>query len=128
MDIYRQKILDHYRHPRNFGSLAKATHTAHVDNPLCGDEVTLRLRVRAGKVTGVAFAGTGCAISTAATSLLTDALAGVTLAQARRLSADSVLTLLGVPISPARRKCALLGWTALRTALGQPIDPDPAIA
>lgn len=124
MDVYRQKILDHYRHPRNFGSLAKATHTSHVDNPLCGDEVTLRLRVRAGKIEGVAFEGAGCAISTAATSLLTEQLQGATLASGQRISADDTLRLLGAPVSPARRKCALLGWTALQQALDLS-TPDP---
>lgn len=128
MDLYRQKIFDHYRHPRHYGTLQRPTHHAHVDNPLCGDAVGLQLRVSRGVVRDVAFRGEGCAISTAATSLLTEALAGMTLTEARRLSAESVLALLGTPISPARRKCALLGWTALRTALGEPIDPDPAIA
>lgn len=124
MDLYRQKILDHYRHPRHYGTLLRPTHHAQVDNPLCGDVIDLHLRVGKGMVRDVAFRGEGCAISTAATSLLTEALTGATIAQARRLSAESVLALLGAPISPARRKCALLGWTALRTALGEPIDPD----
>ena len=120
MDLYRQKILDHYRHPRHFGTLERPTHHAHADNPLCGDAVELQLRVTRGVVRDVAFRGEGCAISTAATSLLASALAGLTTARARRLSAESVLALLGTPISPARRTCALLGWTALRTALGEP--------
>lgn len=118
MDPYRQKILDHYRHPRNFGPLAGATHRAVRLNPLCGDEVTLELNVRRGRVRAVGFQGRGCAISMAATSLLTVAADGKSVAAIGRLTPAAVLTLLGVPISPARHQCALLSFQALQAAFG----------
>lgn len=117
MDLYRQKILDHYRHPRNFGQLAGATHRAAVSNPLCGDDVAIALRVERGKIAAVRFTGRGCAISTAATSLLTDTIMGKPLAALRRMKPTAVLQLLGAPIGPARHKCALLGYEALHQAV-----------
>lgn len=117
MDPYRQKILDHYRHPRNFGHLAGATHRASLSNPLCGDEVEIALRVVGGKVVGVKFTGRGCAISTAAMSLLTEAIVDQPFARVRRLKPHAALRLLGAPIGPARLKCALLGYEALLAAL-----------
>lgn len=117
MDPYRQNILDHYRHPRNFGQLSGATHRAAVSNPLCGDEVTVALKVAHDRIAGVAFTGRGCAISTAATSLLTEAVKGKPLTAVGRLTSAAVLHLLGAPIGPARHKCALLGYEALRAAL-----------
>lgn len=116
MDPYRQKILDHYRHPRNFGKLPGATHRAALSNPLCGDDVAIALRVERGKIAAVRFTGRGCAIATAATSLVTEAVAGQPVASAQRLAPADVFRLLGAPIGPARHKCALLGYEALRQA------------
>ncbi|MDD5109840.1 MAG: SUF system NifU family Fe-S cluster assembly protein [Patescibacteria group bacterium] len=119
MDLYRQKILDHYRAPRNFGKLKGATHKAQRGNPLCGDEVEIALKITRGVVRQVKFTGTGCAISMAATSLLTEAVSGQRLSQVRRLTEAQALRLLGTPIGPARHKCALLGYEALQKALGK---------
>ena len=117
MDPYRQKILDHYRHPRNFGRLAEASHRAAVSNPICGDEVEIAFKVLHGRIAEIKFTGRGCAISTAASSLLTEALQGRELRTARRFTPREAIELLGAPISSARRGCACLGFSALRQAL-----------
>ncbi len=119
MDPYRQRILDHYRHPRNFGTLPRPTHRAKRANPLCGDIITLEVSVARDRIQQVAFQGEGCAISRAATSLLTEAVQGKTVAMARALTAARAIALLGVPISPARQPCARLGFEALQAAIGK---------
>src|SRR3989344_5126683 len=77
--MYREHILHLYKHPHHFGTLKGATHTSRAYNPLCGDDLTLQLIVKNGKITDVSFSGTGCAISMAAASLLTDKLVGLTI-------------------------------------------------
>lgn len=114
-DLYRDYILDHYKSPRNTGELPDATHRYHDTNPLCGDEVTMMLRVDdAGVVEEVRFIGHGCAISQASTSILTEEVKGKTLDELRMIDRDHVLGNLGITISPARIKCALLGLKALK--------------
>jgi len=120
MDLYRQKILDHYRSPRNFGQLRGATHRAQRSNPLCGDEVEIAVKVARGMVRQIKFTGRGCAISMAATSLLTEAVLGHRVSKIRALKSEEALDLLGAPIAPARHSCALLGYEALREALVSP--------
>jgi len=133
-DLYRELILDHARHPRHFGTLADATHSAEGINPLCGDKLHLHLKVdEAGVVQDVAFDGTGCAISVASASLLTDEVIG--LGSEDALARMNVVTgalrgettsvdlgklnaLLGVREFPSRVKCASLAWHALAAALG----------
>ena len=122
-DLYRDYILEHYRRPHNFGVLEDATTTQEGANPLCGDRITLQLKIEDGKVGGVGFTGRGCAISQASASLLTDELRGKTLEEAAALGRQDVLDLLGIEISPARLKCALLSLDTLHRALGQ---PEPA--
>jgi len=123
-DLYRDYILEHYRRPHNFGVLEDATTTQEGANPLCGDRITLQLKIEDGKVAGVGFTGRGCAISQASASLLTDELRGKTLEEAGALGRQDVLDLLGIDISPARLKCALLSLDTLHRALGQP-EPAP---
>ena len=114
-DLYRDYILDHYKNPRNSGELADATHRYHDTNPLCGDEITMMLKVDgAGVVDDVRFIGRGCAISQASASILTEEVKGKTLDELRSLDRDHVLGNLGITISPARIKCALLGLKALK--------------
>ena len=113
-DMYRDYILDHYKNPRNYGELAGATHRYHDTNPLCGDEITMFLLVEGDRVLDVRFTGRGCAISQASTSILTEEVKGKTLEELRALDRDHVLGNLGITISPARVKCALLGLKALK--------------
>jgi nitrogen fixation protein NifU and related proteins len=118
-DLYRDYILEHYRRPHNFGTMEDATASYEGANPLCGDRITLQVRVRDGVVDGVAFTGRGCAISQASASLLTDEVKGKPVATAEQMSSSDVLDLLGIEISPARMKCALLSLDTLQHALGE---------
>jgi nitrogen fixation NifU-like protein len=123
-DLYRDYILEHYRRPHNFGVLDDATASHEGANPLCGDRITLQLRVRDGTITGVGFTGRGCAISQASASLLTDEIKGKPAASAKAMTSQDVLDLLGIEISPARLKCALLSLDTLQQALAD--DQAPA--
>jgi nitrogen fixation protein NifU and related proteins len=130
-DLYRDYILEHYRRPHNFGALENATTTQEGANPLCGDRITLQLRVMDGQIAGVGFTGRGCAISQASTSLLTDEIKGKPVEQAQRITSGDVLELLGIDISPARMKCAMLSLETLQGALGPgkaPTSTAPASA
>jgi nitrogen fixation NifU-like protein len=117
-DLYRDYILEHYRRPHNFGVLDNATTTQEGANPLCGDRITLQLRVSDGQIAGVGFTGRGCAISQASTSLLTDEIKGKPVGAAASITSGDVLEMLGIEISPARMKCALLSLETLQGALG----------
>ncbi|GBF06899.1 SUF system FeS assembly protein [Deinococcus aerius] len=130
--LARQIITDHERHPRGKGEIEGAPHAA-LDNPGCGDQVTVWVRPLAGRVAEVRFTGRGCAISQASASLMTGALAGKSLDEARALAAryramvmgeappdpglGDLVALAGVSRLHARRKCALLAWNALEAAL-----------
>jgi nitrogen fixation NifU-like protein len=116
-DLYRDYILEHYRHPHNFGVLETPTAKYEGANPLCGDRITMMLDVEGGVVRDVAFTGRGCAISQASASLLTDEIKGKTVEEVERLTPDDVLDLIGVEISPARLKCALLSLDTVSHAL-----------
>ena len=118
-DLYRDYILEHYRRPHNFGVLEDATASYEGANPLCGDRITMQLGIRDGKVAEVAFTGRGCAISQASASLLTDEVKGMSVEQAAAFRADDLLDLLGIEISPARLKCAMLSLDTLEHALGE---------
>ena len=118
-DLYRDYILEHYRHPHNFGVLERPDLRWEGANPLCGDRITMMLTVRDGAIADVAFTGRGCAISQASASLLTDELRGKTLDEIARMTSDDVLDLLGIEISPARLKCALLSLETLEHALAE---------
>ncbi len=116
-DLYRDYILEHYRRPHNFGVLDHPTASHEGANPLCGDRLTLQVRVHDGKIDGVGFTGRGCAISQASASLLTDEVKGKTIDDAAKMGSSDVLELLGIEISPARLKCALLSLETLQLAL-----------
>ena len=117
-DFYREFILDHYKNPHNFGELAGATHRYHDTNPLCGDEITMFLKIGAGdRVEDVSFSGKGCAISQASASIASEELKGMHLEEVSALGADWMLELLGIPVSAARRKCALLNLKVVRGAI-----------
>jgi len=117
-DLYRDEILEHYRNPHNFGTLPEPDVVHEGANPLCGDRITLMLGINdEGNVAEVAFTGRGCAISQASASMLTDEIKGKPLAEVARLGEQDVLDSLGVEVSPARLKCALLSLDTLRLAL-----------
>ncbi len=117
-DLYRDEILEHYRRPHNFGTLPAPDATYEGSNPLCGDRLTMMLGIGdSGTVEEVAFTGRGCAISQASASMLTDGIKGKRLDELARLGAQDVLDDLGIEISPARLKCALLSLETLQGAL-----------
>lgn len=120
-DLYRDEILEHYRRPHNFGTLPEPDAVQEGANPLCGDRITLMLGIKDGVVDGVAFTGRGCAISQASASMLTDSIKGKPLPEIARLSGQDVVDELGIEISPARLKCALLSLDTLRQALSDRI-------
>jgi nitrogen fixation protein NifU and related proteins len=124
-DLYRDFILDHYRNPRNAGTMPNPDATFEDNNPLCGDKIRMDLRVEDGKVTDVKFAGRGCAISMASASLLTEQIKGMPLTEIAKIGKDEVLANVGINISAARLKCALLGIKVLKQALAMKYEPSP---
>jgi len=119
-DLYREHILDHYKNPRNHGTIDDADVTAEGVNPLCGDQLAIDLKIAAdGRIEDIKFHGRGCSISQAATSMLTELVEGHTVDEAAALTKDDILQELGIPLSPVRLKCALLGLGTLRLALNR---------
>ena len=133
-DLYQEVILDHNRRPRNFRTIEDASHTQQGYNPLCGDRLTLYVKLDGDRIQDVAFQGSGCAISKASASLMTEALKGKTVAEARELfqkfhemvtsspdtdAADlgKLSVLAGVREYPTRVKCASLAWHTLKAAV-----------
>ncbi len=117
-EMYQEAILDHYRNPRNVGELEDPDIAARGDNPLCGDEIALHLKLDDEKsVTDVKFKGRGCAISQASASMLTVYLKGKTLEEVMAIDKDRILKILGIPISPVRLKCAILSVEVLKVGL-----------
>ena len=123
-DLYRDYILEHYRQPHNFGVIEGADASYEGSNPLCGDRITLMVGVKDGVLDRVGFTGRGCAISQASASLLTDEIKGKPLKDVAAFRADDLLDLLGIEISPARLKCAMLSLDTVKSAL----DDVPAAA
>ncbi len=117
--LYREVILDHYRNPRGHGELDRPDAEAEGQNPLCGDEVTIYVRLAPDGETidEVKFSGRGCAISQAATSMLTELVTGRTATEVATLPKDELLEEIGIPLTPVRLKCALLGLSTLKLAL-----------
>ncbi|NIV18016.1 MAG: SUF system NifU family Fe-S cluster assembly protein [Woeseiaceae bacterium] len=143
-ELYRELILDHAKSPRHFGKLANATHTAHGINPLCGDKLTLYLALDEDNVRDAAFEGSGCAISVASASLLTETIVGTPIetaldyfaavtsrltsgesavVSAQDLDLDKLRALEGVREFPSRVKCATLAWHALHSAIHEQSTP-----
>ena len=140
-DLYQEVVLDHNRRPRNSGRLASANREADGYNPLCGDRVTVYLEVRDNVITDISFEGTGCAISTASASLMTEGLKGKTLDDARALfdgfhglvtdgpgdgdpvDLGKLVVFSGVCRFPARVKCATLVWHTVKAAMDNTNEP-----
>jgi nitrogen fixation protein NifU and related proteins len=124
--MYQEIILQHYKSPRNFGSLAGAELVGEESNPLCGDHIRFQLKLDPAHraVSEVRFDGDGCAISVASASMLTEKVKGQPMEMVSRLTRDDVLKMLGIPLSPVRIKCALTGFTAL----GRALHPEEAAA
>ena len=117
MDIYTETILDHYQHPHHAGELSNPTLKVTENNPLCGDKISLYLKIKNGTVENIGFVGTGCAISQASMSLLADEIQRKKISALKKLKPAKIYDLLHVPISPGRVKCALLGLATLQKAI-----------
>lgn len=133
-NLYRQVILDHSSHPHHHGKLGESTSSIEMNNPTCGDVIELEVAVEDGVIKDIAFSGSGCSISTASASMMTDAVIGKTVAEAEALAEDFSLLVQGEEVSdeeklgdaamlsgvakfPARIKCATLAWKALEQAI-----------
>src|SRR5881397_1722443 len=117
--MYREVILDHYKNPRGHGLIEDADAQADGENPLCGDEVSIYVAFRedGDTIDEVKFSGRGCAISQAATSMLMEMVKGRSATQVAALPRDELLDEIGIPLTPVRLKCALLGLSTLKLAL-----------
>jgi nitrogen fixation protein NifU and related proteins len=116
-DYYREYILEHYRNPRNYGTLEHPTAHAEDSNPLCGDHLAIDLVVDGDHVSEVRFKGRGCAISQASASMLSEMIEGKAVEEVVQLGKDDILEALGIAISPARTKCAYLSLRVLHRSL-----------
>jgi nitrogen fixation NifU-like protein len=114
--LYREIILEHWQHPQNFGVLIVADVDVEEKNPLCGDSIRLTIKIEKGKVEKIAFAGVGCAISQASASLFTEEIKGKHVKELKKIIPEEVISLLGVQLTPARTKCALLVYNSLKKA------------
>lgn len=120
MDIYREAILDHYKHPRNFGHLDKPDVKTAEHNVSCGDRIVMEVkysRDRNGTIETIRFSGEGCAVSIAAASMLTEKVVGMRISDALTLGTNEILELLGSPLTPTRVKCAILPLEVLHKAI-----------
>jgi nitrogen fixation NifU-like protein len=115
--LYREVILDHYKNPRGHGVIEDADAVAEGQNPLCGDEVSIAIAFEGDTIADVKFQGRGCAISQAATSMLMDMVKGRTAQEVATMSREELLEEVGIPLTPVRLKCALLGLGVLKVAL-----------
>jgi len=116
-DLYRELILDHYQHPHNHGEIPDADISYEDSNPLCGDKIRIDIKLNGNIVEQVRFNGKGCAISQASASMLTDELVGKSLDEIKKMDRDFVTNLLGIPLGPARIKCALLPLKVIKAGI-----------
>ena len=116
-DLYKEAILDHFRHPRNRGDLPDANAQARDANILCGDVIEMQLKIEHGRIEDVKFRGEGCAISQAAASMLTEFSKGKTLSEVTELRREDIIALIRTDPGPARIECALLGLQVLKHAI-----------
>ncbi|HLD03431.1 MAG TPA: iron-sulfur cluster assembly scaffold protein [Candidatus Dojkabacteria bacterium] len=117
MDIYREKLLDHYHNPRNYGELLKATNQIRVENVSCGDTINMQVLISKKTLKKVKFMGEGCAIAIAAASILSEHAQGKPLEQLKKLQLADLLKLMGVELTLSRRKCASLCLESLKAAI-----------
>jgi len=116
-DLFRENILDHYRHPRHRGVLENPDISYEDANPLCGDTIRMDLKVADGAIADIRFSGHGCSISQAAASMLCEAVQGKSLEDVKKLGRDDVLEMLGIELGPVRLKCGLLALKTLKAGV-----------
>lgn len=118
-EMYKEYILQHFRRPRNHGTLEDADIIHEDDNPLCGDRVRVAVKIEDDRIADIRFQGKGCAISQASASIMTDKVKGKTLDEVKAIDTDEVLGWLRIPVSPMRVKCAMLGVKVLQAGIHQ---------
>ena len=116
-DLYRENILEHYKHPRNQGTLERPDITYEDANPLCGDRIRMDIRLEDRRIADIRFSGRGCSISQAAASMLCEAIEGKTLEEVRKLSRDDMLEMLGIELGPVRLRCGMLALKTLKAGV-----------
>jgi len=116
--MYREHILELYKHPRNFGNLENFTHASHLYNASCGDDITIRMILENGVVREVKFTGRGCALFMASASLLTSKIKNMGKKEIMKITPEESISLLKIPVSSVRMKCALLPLEAIQKAVG----------
>lgn len=117
MDIYREIILDHYKHPRNFGSIKNPDATAYALNATCGDKIQMDIKISNGKITDIKFSGNGCAISQASASMLTEKVKAMDTKKIMKFTTGDILEMMETTLTPSRIKCAILPLEVLQKAL-----------
>ncbi len=116
-ELYRENILDHYRHPRHQGTLEHPDITYEDANPLCGDQLRIDIEVKDGRIADIRHSGHGCSISQASASMLCERVEGKTLEEVRKISREDILEMLGIELGPVRLKCALLSLKTLKAGV-----------
>ena len=116
-DRYREQILELYKSPSNFGILKNPSHEKTAYNSVCGDEITVQLLVKENRIKDVKFSGSGCVVSMVAASMLTDKIKGMKISDTKSIKAEDILETLKMKLNPARIKCALLAFEAVKGAL-----------
>lgn len=116
-DMYREQVMELYKSPSNFGQLKNPSHSHTSYNTVCGDEITVHLLIKDGIIKDVKFSGSGCVVAMVASSLLTDKIKGMKVADVRNMRPEAVLAMLKMKLTPARMKCALLCLEAVKGAL-----------
>ena len=117
--MYRENMLDHYKNPHNKGTIEDAEIKFTENNPLCGDVITVNLKLNDHKVEDVKFSGRGCAISQSAASMLTDEIKGKSLQEIKNIDREKMVELLGIDVGPVRTKCAVLGLVAIKNGINE---------
>lgn len=116
-ELQLEILLDHYQNPRNFGHLENPDIVHEEGNPSCGDQIRIEIKLEDNKIADIKFTGKGCTISQASASILTEIVKGKTLDEVKKFGKEDMLNALGIPISPIRLKCALLGLKVLKAGI-----------
>ena len=119
IDIYQEELFDHYKSPRNSGSLSNPTIKINDTNPLCGDEISVTVKLKEDTIKDIKFDSRGCAVSVASASKISEELKGKKIKDVLKMDEKFVLDLLGIPISPMRLKCALLSLRTLQKGISR---------
>lgn len=114
MDLYQKQILDHYKNPRNFGKIKNSSKSSHGENPSCGDSITMDVLIKNDRIADIKFNGEGCAITMASASMLTEKVKGMKITKIADIDFKEIEKMLGIKITPARERCAMLPLTVLR--------------